>query len=218
MTSVAVVSSVYGGYDQPAAPAAQDTPVDYVLVSDVHHDCHPWKTIVEPRPQVHPRLAAKVAKCRPDLYSDADVLIWMDASARITSPDWVSWVVDRLGGGALAQHPHPWWGTLTEEANVAAGMGKYSGLPIREQAAHYLSEGHEDGWGLWASGVIAYRREGWPLRQFGDAWLAEQLRWTYEDQISEAPVLARLGVRPVDLPGGIFGNARFDIRPHAVGD
>lgn len=216
--SVAVVSSVYGSYDLPAAPAAQDIPVEYVLVSDQHYDCHPWKVIVEPRPQVHPRLAAKVAKCRPDLYADADVLIWMDASAQISRPDWASWIVDQLAGRPLGQFRHPWWHTLTDEANVAAGMAKYGGLPIREQAAHYLAAGHEDGWGLWASGVIAYSAAGWPLAQFGDAWLAEQLRWTYEDQISEPPVLARLGLRPVDLPGGIFGNERFAIRPHAAGD
>lgn len=212
MTSVAVVSSLYGNIDQPMSPAWQDLPADWILVSDRQHDCWPWKVCVEPRPQLHPRLAAKVAKCRPDRYSNADVLIWLDASIKPLGADFLNWCLTGLGSGDLAQIPHPNRQALTPEAALSATLEKYAGLPVREQVNHYLLDGFID-IGLWATGLIVYRNGPW-LQRFGDAWLAEQVRWTYQDQLSEPYVLWQQGIRPVDLPGGLLENRRFVLTPH----
>jgi hypothetical protein len=208
--TVAVLSSVYGGYDHPIAPAEQDVACDWILVSVQDHDCHPWKVVVEPRPQLHPRLAAKVAKCRPDLYTDADVTIWVDASIHITSPGFVSWCVAELGESEAAQIPHPMRRRISDEAQESHGMPKYAGLPVFAQVDSYLSAGYPDDWGLWATGLIVYKGRS----RFGDAWLREQMRWTYQDQLSEAPVLHAHGIRPVDLTGGLFNHPMFTIRGH----
>lgn len=212
--SVAIVSSVYGGYDRPAVPVPQDIDCEYVLVTDRHYDCGPWKVIVEPRPQLHPRLAAKIAKCRPDLYTQAEVIVWVDASVQLHAADFATWVIDQMGASPLAQVRHPSRSSIVDEANVSAQMDKYRDLPVQTQAAHYLGSGYPDGWGLWATGLIARRRDGWPLEQFGDAWLREQMRWTYQDQISEAPVLYSLGIAPAELGGPLYGNPRFQVREH----
>jgi hypothetical protein len=169
--------------------------------------------VVEPRSQLHPRLAAKVAKCRPDLYAAAFTCIWVDAGLRITAGDFLEWCLDNLGGADLAQLPHPQRTSIAEEAQVSAGLAKYAGLPVVEQAAHYLERGYPDGWGLWATGLIAYRNGPW-LGRFGNAWLAEQVRWTYQDQLSQAPLLYDAGLRPVDLDGGLWGNPRFGVTGH----
>lgn len=209
--TIAVVSSVYGGYDIPTPPVPQDVECDWVLVSDRDYDCHPWKVVVEPRPQLHPRLAAKVAKCRPDLYTGADIVVWVDASFAIISAGFVSWAVSHLEHGDVAQIPHPQRRRISDEARVSATLPKYRGLPVVEQVDTYLSEGYPDDWGLWATGLIAYRGKS----QFGDAWLREQLRWTYQDQLSEAPVLHQLGIRPVDMqPAVLFGHPHFGLRGH----
>jgi hypothetical protein len=210
---IAVVSSCYGGYDQPIAPIPQHVDAEYVLVTDREVDCHPWKVVVEPRPQLHPRLAAKVAKCRPDLYADADRYVWVDSSIYVNAWDFVAWAVEHLDRGPLAQIPHPDRRRILDEAEVSAEMPKYVGLPVREQARSYVAGGYDDGWGLWATGIIAYRSGDW-LREFGNAWLAEQMRWTYQDQVSEAPVLASLGLRPVDMDGPLIGHSKFTIRGH----
>jgi rhodanese-related sulfurtransferase len=207
---IAVVSSMYGSYDQPVAHVPQDTRCEFVLVTDRKTD-YDGRVVVEPRPQLHPRLAAKLAKCRPDLYSDADVWVWVDASIRILSSDFVSWCVKSVGDLPLAQCRHPQRQSIAAEAGVSAGMAKYRSLPVHEQVASYLAAGYPDDWGLWATGVIVYRREGLVC---GDAWLREQMRWTYQDQLSQPPLLYREGLRPVDLDGGIWGNPRFEIRGH----
>jgi hypothetical protein len=213
---VAIVSSVYGGYDQPSPGVPQflpDAECEYVLVTDQPYDCHPWRVVVEPRPQLHPRLAAKVAKCRPDLYADADFYVWMDTSFHVNAVDFVSWMVSHLEHGPMAQIRHPDRSRIVDEADVSAHMTKYAGLPVKEQAAHYVERGYPDGWGLWATGLIGYR--SCPEAQvFGDAWLREQMRFTYQDQLSEAPVLHALGLKPVDLPGPLLGHPKFTIRAH----
>ena len=55
---------------------------------------------------VHPRLAAKVAKCSPWEYTDVDVdvAIWIDGCVEIHTADFVSWCLDFLGDGVLAMH------------------------------------------------------------------------------------------------------------------
>jgi hypothetical protein len=214
---IAVVSSVYGGYDEPAMPVAQDVPCEFVLVTDRPYDRPPWRTVVEPRPQLHPRLAAKLAKCRPDLYADADVYVWVDASVVIRSPGFAWWATTHVGQHSpIAQVPHPWRSSVVDEAEASVALPKYAGLAVREQAAHYVAAGYPDGWGLWATGLIAYRNDP-AVWDFGDAWLREQVAWTYQDQISEPPLLHALGLKPVDLPGPLTGHPLFGIRRHQDG-
>jgi hypothetical protein len=215
VTRIAVVSSIYGSYDEPASPCEQDVPCEWVLVSDRDYDCHPWKVVVEPRPQLHPRLAAKVAKARPDWYADADVYIWVDGNVLITAPDFVSWCLACLGESPLAQHHNPDRRELLDEANIAAGMIKYVGLDVVGQARHYTDGGMPPTFGVWWTGLIV-RTAGCP--DFGTPWLAEQTRWTYEDQISQPYVLWRLGMRPADMPIDWPSKRHFELRSHQGGN
>lgn len=212
---ITVVSSLYGGYDQPTTPPVQDVECEWVLVTDQDYDVKPWRVVVEPRPQLHPRLAAKVAKCRPDLYAEADVYIWVDASFHIYSSDFVAWCAKSLldTNGLIAQIPHPDRIRIVDEADVSSIMGKYGSLPVHAQVMHYLRNGYVDGWGLWATG-LRVQREDPLLHEWGDAWLAEQVRWTYQDQLSEPYVLWKYGIRPVDLDGPLRQNPRFGIKSH----
>jgi hypothetical protein len=211
VTRVAVVSSIYGGFDEPARPVEQDVPCEWVLVSDRDYDCHPWKTIVEPRPQLHPRLAAKVAKARPDWYADADVYIWVDGNMIVTRSDFVSWCLSCLGPAPLAQHHNPVRRELLDEVNTAANMPKYQGLDLERQARTYLAEGMPAEYGVYWTGLIVRTKE---CPDFGTPWLAEQTRWTYEDQISQPYVLWKLGLRPAAMPIEWPTPSTFELRSH----
>lgn len=210
---VAVVSSVYGGHDEPYAPPQQDTPVsDWVMVTGGEMWPEPWRTVVEPRPQLPPRLAAKVAKCRPDLYTSADVFVWIDGNIRVTSAGFVSWCLERLGDADMAQWRTP--GTIAEEGADAANVArwpKYTGQPIGAQVAHYMASGHPAGYPKWWTGLIV-RRDTARLAAFGDAWLLEMTRWSFEDQLSEPVAARRLGLRVNDIPDVWSGG--FDRAAH----
>jgi UDP-glucose 4-epimerase len=214
MEDVCVISSVYGGYDTPCQLPAQDRPHDAILVTDIDYTVPGWTTLVEPREHMHPRMAAKVAKCRPDIYTDAKITIWVDASMQVTRADFVSWCVQQIGVHLIAQIRHPERQRITDEADVSSHMLKYQGQEVVEQARHYLAGGFPDGWGMWATGLIV-RRTTAQTKLFGAEWLQQQVRWTYQDQISEPPTLAAMSLQPVDLETELWQSPFFSIRAHA---
>lgn len=204
---VAVLTSCYDAYDPVVAPRPQNLDIDWICVTDgkAGPPPPPWREVIEPRPHMPPRMAAKVARCRPDLYTDADVTVWLDASARLRRGDSVEQLVGQLGDGLIAQWVHPGRTTIAAEAEVSALMRKYAGQPMRQQVDAYYAEGFPEP-GLWATGCIV-RRAGESMAALGDAWLREMCRWSWQDQISLPFVLWKLGVAPVALsPGSLWGN------------
>jgi hypothetical protein len=205
MVKVAVITSVYGGYDVPQPHAVQHLPphtqAEYVLVTDRLYDCPPWRVVVEPRPQLHPRLGAKFAKCRPDAYADADVYIWCDANVRVADQSFIAWCLAGLGDAEIAIPRHPDAPRISDDMALAATQPRYSSLPMAQQIAHYAADGFDEGFGNWWTGVVV-RWGTAAVPAFGDAWLSEMIRWTYHDQLSLPYVLWKNGLRPADLPQG----------------
>lgn len=208
--TVGLLTAVYDGYDTLKAYPAQtlcvktSVEVDAVCVTDDPDlSCPGWRMVVEPRAG-HPNLAAKRPKMLPWEYVDADSSIWIDAAFRVVSPAFVS---EAIGlADPIAQFPHPWRDCIYTETAASIPLPKYAGLPLSQQAQHYRDEyAHPKRWGLWATGCIA-RQHTPEVRAFGEAWLDECGRWTYQDQISEAVVLRRFGLRPANLPGDHLAN------------
>lgn len=210
--TVAVITSVYGAYDQIAPVPEQTIDADWILVTDRQVDAPGWQVVVEPRPHVHPRLAAKVAKCLPWQYVNAATTVWVDASLRFLVPDALEQIVAGAEGAAIAQIVHPWRDCIYDEAHASVGMPKYQGQPVAEQVAAYRKRNYPEHWGLWATGLIV--RNGWVTTDLDTAWLAEQVRWTYQDQLSQAPLLWEDEVRPHPLPFPLHGSGVFEWLPH----
>lgn len=209
---VAVVTSIFGGYDAPAQHVPQDTEAEYVLVTDRPCGCPPWRVVVEARPQLHPRLGAKFAKCRPDAYADADVYIWCDANVRVYDPGFISWCLKGLGDADIAIPRHPDAPRISDDMAMAMTQPRFSPLPMREQVAHYAAQGFDERFGNWWTGLVV-RRGPAAAPSFGDAWLSEMIRWTYHDQLSLPYVMWRAGLRPADLPPGWL-EGRFGFSAH----
>lgn len=209
--SVAVLSSVYGGYDERSAPPPQTVDAEWICVTDVEREIPGWSVVVEPRPDLHPRLAAKVAKCLPWEYTRADTTVWIDGSCELLHERSLEDLLAAADGEAFSQFVHPWRSCIYSEADASVGMPKYAGRPVREQVDHYRKQhGHPEGWGLWATGLIVRTADPGGERRFlmdfGRRWLAEQVRWTYQDQLSEPVVLRSMGERPHELPWPLHGN------------
>lgn len=210
---VAVVSAVFGGYDEPVF-VKQSVDCHHVVVSDgavvvsrqVEH-------VVVDRGNVDPRLAGKFVKCRPWEFVDADVFVWLDGSI---FPDvgLVERMLDDLGDGDVAFHRHPDRLRIITEAAASVSLPKYKGGIIYEQARSYVAAGHPDAWGLWAAGLYVWR-DSLRVRQMGQRWLDEICRWSVQDQISLPVVLRESGLDVRDLSGGLRGNRLFKIRQHA---
>lgn len=210
---VAVVSAVFGGYDQPVF-VEQTVDCRYVMVTDGLVDVPAgWEHHVVDRCGLDPRLAGKFVKCRPWEFVDADVFVWLDGSIE-PAPGLVAQMLEDLGDAHVAFHVHPHRSSIVSEAQVSAAMRKYDGQPVFEQARTYVANGHSDVLGLWAAGLFIWR-DSLKVRQMGQLWLDEIYRWSLQDQVSLPVVIGRCGLRWNALSGGLMANPLFQIRLHS---
>lgn len=206
MSRVAVLTAIYDQYDtlKPAMPQS-GIQVEWICVTDsVPEGSHGWTIVHEPRPGVHPNRAAKRPKFLPWKYTDTRASLWIDASFRVLSPDFVLEALEYAN--PIAQFAHPWRDCLYKEADAVLGLKKYH--PFSEVAAQsqaYREAGHPENWGLWATGVIA-RQHTPEIKSLGEQWMNEVNRNTFQDQISQPYVLRELGLKPQVFPGTHFAN------------
>lgn len=210
----AVVQALYGGYDtlKPVMPQA-GLDVDWVLVTDdasLRSSALGWRVVHLPRPGVHPNRAAKAPKMSPWEYTDADSSVWLDASFRVTSPDFVAGALacasTTFSSDPVAQFVHPWRDCAFDEAEESAKLAKYAGEDFGPQVKDARELGHPDHWGLWATGVIARRHAHELVRECSAIWADLIERFTFQDQVSQPVALRLAGLRPAPLPGTHFAN------------
>jgi hypothetical protein len=224
---ITVVTAAYGNYDVPHLfPDHPD--LSGTVVTD-HHDTGyafsdaGWDHVtIQPLPHVHPRMAAKVPKCDPWRFvfsGHTDTIVWLDASARIKDAEaFIDAVRSVPATQAIGQFVHPDRDDVIDEAFVSETMPKYKGQDVVTQAKLYERRGLPAHWGLWATGMIVYHPAVFDLYQFGNAWLVEQLAWTYQDQISEPWLLWKATYRPFSLPGHLRSNDYVEWMPHTRDD
>jgi hypothetical protein len=227
--SMAWITSMYGGYDTVPVSVRQHEPHMRIIVTDDMAFTYPIgsyidEIVVETRLHMHPRMGAKFAKCLPWTYTDADVIVWTDASIRAIDSEFLSWMLhNREPGHCLSQFIHPHRNDIMEEAKVSMSMEKYAHQDIRGQVQQYTT--HDDfprNWGLWATGWAVWDLSTPKLRAeaevLGEAWLLEQMRWTYQDQISQPYVSWKHGIPIGTLPGDIFSPPHSVLRQHTRND
>jgi len=196
---VAIITAIYGDYDDLKPVVKQDIPVTWVCVTDRARDAQGWEIIVEPKsPHVSSRLASKIPKCLPWEFTNQDSSIWIDASFRVLSPSFAR-EASALAN-PIAQYVHASRRCVFDEARFSHDFPKYADEPLLRQAAHYQELGHPKDWGLWATGVIA-RKHSTQIKTMGQEWLAQIMRWSTQCQISEANCLRQADLRPTSFPG-----------------
>lgn len=202
---MAILTAVYNDYDILKISHPQSIDVEWIAVTDnpswpvIYNG---WTIVYEPRHHLHPNRAAKTPKMLPWLYTNVTSSIWVDASFKILSPTFAE---DALShADPIAQFSHPWRNCAYREAEESLLLtSKYGDQPIRAQIDHLREEGHPEGWGLWATGVIA-RHHTPRVIKMGSDWLAETYLYSYQDQISHPDVCRRNGLRPTNFPGSYF--------------
>lgn len=224
---VAIISSCYGAYDPPKAPTRQecDHDVDYIMVTDEPDEWAAlgWTTIHEPRPHVHPNVAAKVAKCCPELYVDGgtNITVWVDAGSEI-GPGLVTHIVTRFlslgdddatSNATALMFPHPHRRFLEDEVVVSRQLPKYAELPMEAQVRHYLDGGYPDE-NLWATGCIARFAFNPVNESQGYEWLREIVRWGFQDQLSFGYTAWMHGMQVAPLGESLFTSPHIRFADH----
>ena len=210
---VAVVSAVFGGYDEPVW-VQQTVDCHYVMVTDcIVNVPRQFEHVRVDRGSVDPRLVGKFPKCCPWEFADADVFVWLDGSI-MPDAGLVERMIDDLGDGDVAFHLHPDRVSIVSEARASVRLPKYEGHDVMGQARAYVDAGHPDDWGLWAATLFVFR-DSVRVRQFGQLWLDEVNRWTVQDQLPLPVVFRRCGLDVRSLSGGLRSNPLFRIRRHS---
>lgn len=210
--AVCIYSAIFGDYDDIHEPARQNLDCDYILFTDrpPDSDRSAWRVVTIDTGRLfpmHPRMVAKYFRTMGHAVfrmlscmnynaglHDYHHLIWVDGSVRITSPDFAAFMIGAIGRHGLAMLKHPTRRCIYEEASASAGLRKYRHQPVLEQAAHYRREGYPENNGLMATTVIARDMRRRDLDAAFEAWWEENLRWSYQDQISLPYVLWKHGL------------------------
>lgn len=185
----ALITAIYGNYDRPK-PLPPDHGFDQALMFTDDFSLIEtagalgWRVIAEQNMSgTSPMLRAKFWKTHPYFAAPlADVSVWLDASMRITVDNMAARCVGALGSDDLSMTPHPARTCIYDEAVVTASLARYGDCDPMGQVAEYR-DAHPQNWGLFASGA-SVRRHNERVARWGAWWWMENLRHTYQDQLS----------------------------------
>lgn len=225
---ICLYSAVFGEYDPIWEPVRQVVDCDYLLVTDrpeVVPKGSLWKVVALDTfgfVPMHPRLAARYMKIMGHelfrflsrLHYDAglhsyDHVVWVDGSVRITSPDFVSFMIGSIGPQGIAMIKHPERDCIYDEAVKCTRMTKCKGMPVLEQTEHYRAQGYPAHNGLMATTVFARDMRRPDLDAVIADWWEENLKWTCRDQLSLPYVLWKHGRWYDEIDASLLANPYF---------
>lgn len=238
MNRAVVYTAIFGDYDTLKQPPPQDQPCDFICFTDAELPSRvgAWRVIrVKRDRKLHPRMQAKRFKLLShrifpggrlalryaplSIRRRADLSIWIDGSFQIKTASFVRDMRAKLGDGDWAMFVHPDRNCIYEEASISLQMRKYRDLPIAAQADAYRATVPPHG-GLYVCGTIVRREPVTePLKSVHALWWAENIKWTYQDQISLPFVLRSVGgCDPIAIPDHQRENQWFEIGLHHSDD
>ncbi len=208
---VVVYTALFGAGAPPSVPEPPESDVRYVCLTDVSNVAG-WQTI---RPKAwpwltpslwsaNPRLASRLAKMRPDdLFPDADVTIWQDASFSWISDPMDVLEVARLTSAPIVGFTHPDRHRISDEACEIVRARKGDPTAIFKQLALYQQMGFDTDaqpQRLLTTTGLLIRWNTSETREFNRLW-REQLALSLRDQMSVDFCGWILDVRIGHLPG-----------------
>lgn len=228
MSQVTVITSVYGD-DVLVFQPKQTVRATWIAVVDDHRpffaatededQFEHWEQVIIPKPHLHPRLASKVAKYRPDLFTEDEYVIWIDGSVRITSELFINDLLEWLGEDCdIGMLPHPDRSSISSEWPQTRGQERYRGQDVQAQALRYILELPKDD-KLYVTAVIARRydhttREG--LMELGNELMFEHIAGSYHDQLAMPFCLYNSMLDVAVVPWDLWHNHYFSLHPREV--
>lgn len=195
---VALISALYGGYDNLKDPVEQNGDVQYVCLTDnpdLQSDV--WQMVFWPKPHMPAFLAAKAPKMLPANYTHAKASVWVDMSVEVLSPDFAVGAAECARDG-VATWPHPWNPTLGAEASESLRQSRYQGQMLANQVIRFFHEGLPESAPVRHTAVVA-RAHNPVTEQVGLRWDAE-FEWSMADQIGFVYALWRSACPHYELP------------------
>ena len=227
---ICIYTAIYGGYDSLKPQPKQSIPADFICFTDADLEAPaPWIAIRDMRlPDLHPRLRAKWHRTHPHSMFPALPLrrawrwflkrythtIWIDGSVQLTSRDFAKVATESAQRTGWAMFAHPRRNCIYDEFAFSLSMLKYREQPMAEQVQYYRAEGFPEHAGLMATGIIVRQTNRQDIAAANEDWWQENLRWSYQDQLSLPFVFWRRGMKWDVIPGNLWSNDLFRVLPH----
>lgn len=190
--SFGIITAIYGGYDGiRELPDGHGFDQALLVTDNPNTTSETWTVIYDPRPGLHPRLAAKYPKILPFEYLETQTAVWIDGACQVTNPGFRAWLEEHPETDLTAwAHPErSYRNCIYAEAALCQDWPKYRDFPIRAQVEHYRTMGYPEGNGLYACGTLLWRDTA-TAHKLALEWLHEIETWSIQDQISLPYLLA----------------------------
>lgn len=229
--TVCVYTAMFAGYDRILEHVPQTVDCNFTVFTDDESEVPTgqFRVIITNNPGGHTFPGLKNAWLRlfpfdiPEL-NDYEILIYIDANARICDPSLVEQILGRYeetGGCDLMLSAHPWNVCLYQEARDSQQIAKYKNTDLERQIATYRREGFPADAGLWWNGFIVYNRACHQprVRQFQERYWHELIAYNKtsdahaQGQVSLPYCLWKSGLKVVTLPQ-LYQSPALEISPH----
>lgn len=202
---VTVFTAIFGDYDTLKLQPEQTINCRFVCFTD-NPDLRierwaekQWEVIVtDKNPDLHPRMKAKRHRLHPYEYFDG-LVMYMDGTARLKRWDSVEFFTNQLKSSDLLCFRHPERDGIVKEMEFICNWDenrwkKYKWLPLREQVQSYINNWFPDNIGLSAAWLLIHRKSD-KLIDFLEKWYQENVKWTYQDQLSLEPMIYKHNIK-----------------------
>lgn len=213
---VTVITAMYGGYDSLSPlPDGHGFAEAICVTDDPNLSVEGWTTVHVPSEHGF-RLGAKAPKLTPFRWASHNLAVWVDGSVTIVDTTFRQFCLDALADADLVAWNHPEnRDCLFQEAAYCQDWPQNRKMPLREQTANYRAEGMPEHYGLWASGILGWRKTEETVA-FGEAWFEENRRWSTRDQVSFPYMVWKMRPRFGVFPAHQFNNAYVRYKNHLV--
>jgi hypothetical protein len=173
-------------------------------------------------------MSAKYYKAKTheiDILKDYDYYIWIDGTIKLQK-DSLKNILEIINNDNvdLVNFKHPHRNNIYDESIVSEDhFQRYVEQKVKEQYKIYEEEGFPDNFGLYALGFIIKKNNNYVNNIF-DRWWIENLKYSYQDQISYPYVLWKFKIENEGnndykytkpdyvIEDNIFNNEKFSIR------
>lgn len=217
---IALITAIFGDLDDLKPVPEQSVPVDkFCFTNNLNipaGEFRGWNVIHPdyPRYDFKNRIKAKYFRTLSHMVKELkayDIVIWLDGSIDIINPEFVYFMAQNVVRSGLAVFKHSIRDCIYEEAIVSKLGPKYNGEPIDEQIAEYRNSGYPEKNGLIETGCFV-KLIDIPTNRIMEQWWHENIKYSYQDQISLPYVLWKNCYHPFIIDKNIHDN-EYCVRP-----
>jgi hypothetical protein len=177
---IALITATVGGFDTIKEIPKQTVDFDFIRLTD--------NDLIEIKGNA--RHKAKFPKMQGHLFTDADVIIWIDGSVQILSNNFVEYMANEVANYDIAIGKHNVRNCAYEEidficAEIMKGneylKRRYDFDTLLEVKNFLKTLGFEHNKGLYACGIFA-RKNNHKANNMFDNWWQSEMQWQTNDQ------------------------------------